>query len=120
MLIALHVELTLCCLCESVICPENEVLSCSTKNCNVFYRSRCESDRFGISEDIKCPQHTFIWRCSRCDLASHEKGALFFEYVISSKERYFIGGILLIRHLSSASLPCSTWLFIIVLVDMRD
>ncbi|KAM0020533.1 putative [histone H3]-lysine(4) N-trimethyltransferase chromatin regulator PHD family [Helianthus debilis subsp. tardiflorus] len=97
-------KFTLCRVCESVIYPEEEVWSCSIKNCNVSYHSRCASDRFGVSKDIKCPQHecfhckkkTFLWRCSRCDLASHEKCAPYPEYVIHSKERP--GEIICWRH----------------------
>ncbi|KAJ0491650.1 putative [histone H3]-lysine(4) N-trimethyltransferase chromatin regulator PHD family [Helianthus annuus] len=100
----LNTIFTLCRVCESVIYPEEEVWSCSIKNCNVSYHSRCASDRFGVSRDIKCPQHecfhckkkTFLWRCSRCDLASHEKCAPYPEYVIHSKERP--GEIICWRH----------------------
>ncbi|KAJ0491648.1 putative [histone H3]-lysine(4) N-trimethyltransferase chromatin regulator PHD family [Helianthus annuus] len=96
-------KLAECRICENIIYPEEEAC-CSTSKCKVSYHSGCASDRFGSSEDIKCPQHecfhckkkSALWRCSRCDLASHEKCAPFPEYVIRSDERP--GEIICWRH----------------------
>ncbi|KAI3814700.1 hypothetical protein L1987_14344 [Smallanthus sonchifolius] len=83
--------------CENIIYPE-DIVSCSMKKCKVSYHSRCASDRFGVirsSKDVKCPQHECfhckkklsLRRCSRCDLATHDRCAAYHEYLIRSDER---------------------------------
>ncbi|KVH93720.1 AWS-like protein [Cynara cardunculus var. scolymus] len=86
-----------CRVCENVIYPWEKV-SCSIHDCRVSYHLKCAKERVGLlssSNEFKCPQHacflckkkSHLWRCSKCDLASHEKCAAYPEYILHSDEK---------------------------------
>ncbi|PWA83761.1 SET domain group 4 [Artemisia annua] len=85
-----------CFVCESVIYPGEEV-PCAVRDCKGSYHLRCARDKLGYSPSskaFKCPQHVcfvcnkkyYLWRCSRCHLASHEKCFAYPEYVQPSND----------------------------------
>nr|GEU29092.1 histone-lysine N-methyltransferase ASHR3 [Tanacetum cinerariifolium] len=89
-------KLAECFVCENVIYPGEEV-PCVVRDCKGSYHLTCAKDSLGYSPSskaFKCPQHAcfacnkryYLWRCSRCHLASHEKCFAYPEYVQRSND----------------------------------
>ncbi|XP_021750138.1 histone-lysine N-methyltransferase ASHR3-like [Chenopodium quinoa] len=84
-----------CRACSSYIYPGDEV-SCAVRGCKGTYHLKCAKDnfRYSVTRKFKCPQHVcfickqkFIWRCVRCEVASHDKCAAWPDKVIHLSER---------------------------------
>ncbi|KAK3006144.1 hypothetical protein RJ639_016222 [Escallonia herrerae] len=80
-----------CRLCQTIIYPGGELL-CSVRDCQGAYHLKCAKERLGYSswKKFKCPQHGCyvckqkmkLWRCVKCELASHDKCAAFPQSVL--------------------------------------
>ncbi|CAN1328789.1 Histone-lysine N-methyltransferase ASHR3 [Linum perenne] len=70
-----------CLVCHRCIGPEEELASCSVRNCGGVYHSKCAEEKFKFKKGtkFKCSQHTcFVckqkrqFRCVRCLIAFHD------------------------------------------------
>ncbi|KAK3024867.1 hypothetical protein RJ639_044479 [Escallonia herrerae] len=112
-----------CRLCQTIIYPGGE-LSCSVRDCEGAYHLKCAKERLGYSswKKFKCPQHGCyvckqkmkLWRCVKCELASHDKCAAFPQGVLQFHDQP--GKAICWRHTNcrlekvNFFLPSSAWL----------